>query len=133
MKQFFLPRAFLMVAGLIGFSVGVGQLFFPVAFEASSGVSLGADISLLSEIRSAGGSLFLLGILITVGAFKRSLTKHALFLAATLYLGYGFSRLYAFFVDGIPNQLFVIVTSAEIGIGLLALFIFYRVNQAAKN
>lgn len=124
---------FLAVAGLIGFSVGIGQLFFPIAFEASSGVRLDADINLLSEFRSAGGSLFLLGILILCGAFRQSLTKPALFLAAVLYLAYGLSRLYAFFADGIPNPLFVVVTTAEIGIGLTAFLTFYRVNKATKR
>ena len=40
MKQSLFSRTFLMLAGLIGFSVGIGQLFFPVAFESSSGVDL---------------------------------------------------------------------------------------------
>lgn len=133
MKQFLFPRIFLVLAGLIGFSVGVGQLFFPIGFEASSGVSLDADINLLSEFRSAGGSLFLLGIAIIYGAFRRFLLKYALFLASVLYLGYGLARVYAFVVDGIPNELFVIVTTAEVVIGLVALFMFYRIRKTVRN
>ena len=133
MKQFLFPRVFLVVAGLIGFSVGVGQLFLPVVFEASSGVRLDADINLLSEFRSAGGSLFLLGILIMSGAFKQSLLKHTLFLTSVLYLGYGLARVYAFIVDGIPNNLFIVVTTVEVAIGLAALLTFYEVRKAEKN
>lgn len=133
MKQFLFPRVFLVVAGLIGFSVGVGQLFFPIAFEASSGVRLDADINLLSEFRSAGGSLFLLGILIMSGAFKQSLLKHTLFLTSVLYMGYGLARVYAFVVDGITNELFIVVTTAEVGIGLAAFWLFYKVRKAGRN
>lgn len=132
MKQFLFPRVFLVVAGLIGFSVGIGQLFFPVVFEASSGVRLDADINLLSEFRSAGGSLFLLGILIVSGAFKQSHVKYALFLTSFLYLGYGLARVYAFVMDGIPNELFIVVTTAEVVIGLAALWLFYKVRKAGN-
>ncbi len=133
MKQFFFPRFFLVLAGLIGFSVGVGQLFFPIAFEASSGILLDTDINLLSEFRSAGGSLVLLGIVIVSGAFIRPLVKYALFLVSVLYLGYGLARVYAFVVDGIPNELFIVVTSAEVIIGFAALLMFYGVRKAERN
>ena len=56
MKHSFFLRVVLVFSGLIGFSVGLGQLFFPVSFEASAGISLGTDVALLSEIRGAGGS-----------------------------------------------------------------------------
>lgn len=129
MKQRFYLQTFLALAGLTGFSVGAGQLFFPITFEASSGIDLGTDINLLSEIRAAGGSLVLFGILIVTGVFKRGFTKHALFLTTVLYLSYGFSRLFGFLADGTPNQLFVIVTIVEIAIGSVAFLVYWLIKR----
>lgn len=132
MKQPVFLRVFLVLAGLSGFSVGVGLLFFPLPFEASAGIDLGTDASLLSEIRGAGGPLLLSGILIVYGAFKSSFTRFALLLSTVLYLSYGVSRVYGFAVDGMPNQSFVIVTVVEIVFGMISWVFYYRNKLATR-
>ena len=131
MKQSVFLRAVLVLAGLIGFSVGFGQLFFPVSFEASAGINLGTDTGLLSEIRGAGGSLLLSGILMIYGAFKPSFTSYALLLSAVLYLSYGVSRIYGFVMDGTPNQSFLIVTITELVLGVIS-WVLYRKSKVAE-
>lgn len=119
----------LIIAGIIGMAVGFGLLFFPVSFEASAGISLNNDIDLLSDIRAMGGSLLICGILIFSGVFKKSMIRYSLFLAVVIYLSYGFSRIYAMFVDGVPNQSFIIVTISEMVIGSLAALAFYQFSR----
>ncbi|MNJ88948.1 hypothetical protein D3C87_65080 [compost metagenome] len=126
MKQSVFLRAVLVLSGLIGFSVGFGQLFLPISFEASAGIRLGTDPALLSEIRGAGGSLLLSGILMIYGAFKPSFTRYALLLSIVLYLSYGVSRMYGFAVDGVPNQSFLIVTITEMVLGVISWVLYHR-------
>lgn len=126
MKQRVFLRAVLVLAGLIGFSVGFGQLFFPISFEASAGIELGTDPGLLSEIRGAGGSLLLSGILMIYGAFRQAAARFALLLSTVLYLSYGVSRIYGFSVDGLPNQSFLIVTITEIVLGVTSWLLYHR-------
>ncbi len=125
MKQTLYLRTLLIVAGITGISVGTGQLFFPVAFEASAGIDLGNDNNLLSEIRAAGGTLLTAGLIILCGAFRVQLARFALLLTMVFFLSYGFSRIYGMFADGMPGQSFIIVTIAEMAIGLGAATLFY--------
>ena len=120
MKQSVYVKSVLILAGVIGISVGIGQLFFPIAFEASAGINVAGAASLLSEIRAAGGTLLIAGIAMLFGAFKPSLGDFALSLAMLFYLGYGLSRSYGMVMDGLPGQSLVMVTVAEIIIGLAA-------------
>ncbi len=129
MKQSLSLKAFLVVAGIIGCYVGFGLLFYPVSFEASAGLVLDDNVSLLSELRGIGGTLLLAGILIFSGAFVPWLTSHSLFLTVLIYLAYGLSRVYGMLTDGMPSQAFIGVTVAELAIGLLAIAAYYRFKK----
>ncbi|WP_338813555.1 DUF4345 domain-containing protein [Bernardetia sp. Wsw4-3y2] len=133
MKQSIYLKAILIFAGVIGISVGIGQMFFPIAFEASAGINVEGEVSLLSEIRAAGGTLLIAGIIMFWGAFRHSLSSSALFLAILFYLSYGLSRVYGIIVDGIPNQSLVIVTISEITIGLVAYIVYYRLRKKTSS
>lgn len=131
MKQSVYVKFVLILAGIIGISVGIGQLFFPVAFEASAGISVAGETNLLSEIRAAGGTLLLAGTVMLFGAFKPSSTEFALSLAMLFYLAYGLSRSYGMIIDGIPNQTMVMVTVVEIIIGLAA-YVSYVIRKKER-
>lgn len=131
MKQSVYVKLVLILAGVIGISVGMGQLFFPVAFEASAGISVAGETNLLSEIRAAGGTLLLAGIVMLFGVFKPSSTDFALSLAMLFYLAYGLSRSYGMVIDGIPSQSMVMVTIVEIVIGLAA-YVSYVMRRKGR-
>ncbi len=122
-------KIILSIAGMIGIAVGSGLLFFPVSFEASAGIVLHKDVNLLSDIRAMGGNVLISGILIFSGVLKKNLEAYSLFLAVVIYLSYGFSRVYAICVDGLPNQSFVVVTISEIVIGSFAAVAFYQFRR----
>ena len=127
MKSSIYLKVLLFIAGLIGFSIGVALLFFPIAFEASAGIHLKQnDYSLLSEIRSSGGTLIVFGTVILMGAFKPSLTKISLQTAILLYFAYGFSRLYSIIVDGIPSQTILNAAISEIVIGAICTIFYFK-------
>ncbi len=117
-----LLRVLLFVAGSIGVAVGAGLLFAPVAFEASAGIEVGSDPSLLSELRAPGGALLICGVAIALGAFLRALTFTSTLLGAMLYLGYGAARLVSLAVDGAPAPSLLMAMLLELAIGGMCLF-----------
>ena len=119
-------KTILIIAGLVGMIVGGANLFVPVAFNASSGIDLGNNISLINEMRASGGGLLLSGIVIFLGAFLSHLSFTSTLLATILYLGYGFSRVVSIMVDGMPSGDLVSVAIFEIFVGLIALFGFLK-------
>jgi len=129
MKKSNLVNILLVGGGLIGIGVGSAQLFVPVAFEASAGIRLEDNISLLSEIRGTGGTLLVGGILIALGAFNSKMIFTSIVLSCLFYLSYGLSRIFSMVMDGIPTESLVIVTGLEIAIGLISLFVLYRFGK----
>jgi len=115
-------KMILIIAGLVGMIVGGANLFVPVAFNASSGIDLSNNISLVNEMRASGGGLLLSGVVILLGAFVRRLTFTSILLATILYCGYGLSRILSMILDGMPSDDLVSVAVFEIFVGLVALF-----------
>lgn len=115
-------KVILLISGLIGVGIGSMILLSPVAFYAASGIELSGNISLLSDIRAAGGVLLVAGIFIISGAFIPKLTYTATVIAALIYLSYGASRILAISLDGLPAQELLIATVLEITMGLLCVF-----------
>ncbi len=111
------PRFLLVVSGALLFVIGAAVLFSPRAFFAANGVTLGYDPSLLSEIRAPGGLLVGCAIVMLLGAFRSSITRQALFLAAMVYGSYGFSRLVGMAIDGMPSASLVGATAMELIVG----------------
>lgn len=124
MKKFRTVQILLIVAGIIGIGVGGAQLLIPVAFESSASINLGNNSSLLSEIRAAGGTLLVAGILIMAGAFIPRITYSSVALSALFYLSYGLSRILSMAIDGMPSESLVMATVAEIIVGILSLWVF---------
>ena len=122
-------KTILIVAGLVGMIVGGANLFVPVAFNASSGIDLGDNISLINEMRASGGGLLLSSIVILMGAFVSRLAFTSTLLATMLYLGYGFSRVVSIMIDGMPSDDLVSVAIFEIFVGLVALFGLWKYQK----
>ncbi|VXC07470.1 conserved membrane hypothetical protein [Flavobacterium sp. 9AF] len=120
---------FLMVSGIIGIVIGAALLFIPKPFEASAGINLGDNNSLLSEIRASGGMLFCTGILIFLGTFRPKLTNISLLLSTLFYLSYGLSRILSIIIDGMPDKTLVIATVFEIIIGIISFILFHKSNK----
>ncbi len=130
MKNSKMIKALLIVSGLIGIGIGAALLFIPVAFEASAGIILDQNSSLLSEVRAPGGTLFAAGILILTGAFIAEWTSLSLVLSSLFYLSYGISRLLSMARDGVPHQSIIIATVLELVIGILSISALFNVQRS---
>jgi len=108
-------------------------LCIPVTFESSAGIDLGDNSSLLSEIRAAGGTLLVAGVLILSGAFLPKLTSVSVVLSTLFYLSYGLSRLFSGLMDGIPSESLVIATVVEMVVGVLSLLAWYQFRKEKQR
>ncbi len=112
-------KALLFVTGLIGIGIGGAILVVPADFHATSGIVVGSNENLLSEMRAAGGALLACALIVLAGAFFSRLTFTALLLSTVLFLSYGASRLVSMVIDGLPSSNLMAVTVFELGVGLV--------------
>ncbi|MEV4510165.1 DUF4345 family protein [Dactylosporangium sp. NPDC049525] len=119
-------RILLTVAGLVAVAVGAAGLLAPVAFRRQYGISIGADPSLLSETRSAGGAVLAVGVLLLVGAFVARLAFAAAVSGAVFYLAYALSRGLSVALDGAPAGGLVLGGVVELALGLSCGYVLYR-------
>lgn len=135
MKNSKVLKIILFISGLIASCIGAAILFMPVTFYAGSGITLGADISLLNDIRAMGAGLLALGSLIIAGAFVAKLTFTSAVISTLVYLSYGLSRIMSIAIDGMPVDALVQAMVLEIIIGLVGVFALlkYKENDYMKN
>lgn len=119
-------RTFLFLSGLLLLAIGCGILLVPHAFHASNGIVLGADSSLLSEVRAPGGLLTASAVLILLGAFQASLRPTAMRLTVLVYGSFGLARLLSLALDGIPSTGLVASTVIELVVAAGGLLILLR-------
>ncbi|NTX65548.1 DUF4345 domain-containing protein [Myxococcus sp. CA051A] len=112
-------KTVLLVAGVSGSLIGTPLLFIPKVFHGWSGIDLGGQVSLLSEVRAPGGALLACGLLIMAGALWPRMTFTSLVVSTTLYLSYGVSRVLSLVLDGAPAPELVAAMVAELVIGTL--------------
>jgi hypothetical protein len=118
--------ASLVVAGLSAVVIGGTILFVPSPFFGSTGVELGDNPTLLSDIRGLGALLLAFGVVIAIGGFVRALAFTSALVGAVLYLAYVFARVLSIAVDGMPGSSIVAALVAELVLGLACLFVLLR-------
>ena len=132
MKESKIVKAVLIISGIIGVIVGGSNLIIPIEFNASSGIDLQGNISLINEIRASGGGLLFVGIFILLGTFIKKLAYSSTLLATLIYLAYGFSRGLSIYIDGMPSDdlLYVVVFELIVGfISLITLLKYGNIND----
>lgn len=124
-------KSILFVSGLIAAGIGGAILFTPEVFYAPYGIDLGANYSLLNEVRAPGGALLASGLLILSGAFISKLAFASTLIGALLYLSYGLSRILSMAIDGMPDDRLVQATALELVIGLACIVALgkYRIPE----
>jgi len=130
MKSSNVLRAILLVSGLPAVGIGLSLLFTPVSFQAESGIELLGHTNLLSETRSAGGALAVIGAMIMSGAFVAELSWSSTLMTSVVYLAYGLSRVLSITVDGMPHHALLYAAGAELALGLMG--VFALMNYRAK-
>ena len=121
-------NAVLFVAGGLLTLVGSFILAAPVDFYASNNIDLGANVSLLNELKAPAGLLLAAGLFILGAIFVRSIAQTATSLAALIYLSYAGSRFVSMAFDGVPAAGLVQAAALEgiVGLACLALLMVRR-------
>jgi len=132
MKNVMNTRTYLMICAMIAIGIGAALLFAPAAFQASTGITLGDNINLLSETRAPGGLLLGAGLVMAWGAFSSHMAYTALVLSSLIYGAYGVSRVLSMVLDGIPHANLVAATGLEIVLAIVGLAILGKRRSASS-
>lgn len=114
MTAFHWTRIVLGLSGIVGAGFGMAGLFWPAAFHAMSGIELGDNASLLSELRAPSASLMAAGVLVLVSAFFVRWHVAGALLSIAVYASYGAARLLGIALDGLPHSTLVQATVTEL-------------------
>ena len=121
-------RAILLVAGALLILVGSFILAAPIDFYASNSIELGANVSLLNELKAPAGLLLAAGLFMLGAVFVRGMADMATSLAALIYLSYAVSRFASMAFDGVPATGLVQAAALEgiVGLACLAILMIRR-------
>ncbi|MDC1287412.1 DUF4345 domain-containing protein [Gammaproteobacteria bacterium] len=114
-------KALLFVAGALLILVSIFILASPADFYASNNIELGANVSLLNELKAPAGFLLAAGLFMIGAVFVRRQADTALWLAAMIYLSYAGSRLLSMAFDGVPAAGLVQAAALEGALGVACL------------
>ncbi len=129
MEKSKLVKSLLVISGIIGIIIGGSLLFIPVSFQATAGIDLRGNVSLLSEMRASGGAILVVSVLVMLGVFIAKLTFASVVLTCLFYLSYGVSRIFSIIIDGMPSESLIIATIVEMVIGLLSLLVLVSFRE----
>ena len=116
-------KVVLLVAGMLLILVSILVITSPVDFYAANNIELGANVSLLNELKAPAGMLLGAGLLMVVAIFVRNLADTAMWLATLIYLSYASSRFVSMAFDGMPASGLVHAATLEAVVGLTCLAI----------
>lgn len=119
MKSYVWTWVVLSVSGVIAAAIGAAGLFWPVAFHATSGIELGGNQSLMSELRAPAASLLLAGLFILISAFNCRLHVAGALVSLAVYASYGAARVLSFALDGAPHSILVQAATLELVVAAL--------------
>lgn len=120
-KMSIIRASILLVAGGLLVLIAAFITASPAAFYGSNEIDLGANVSLLNELKAPAGFLLVAGAFMIVAVFVRSLVNTAMLLAAMIYLSYAAARFASMLFDGLPATGLVQAAAIEAVIGLACL------------
>ena len=121
-----LTRLYLLVSAAVLLLVGAMLSFSPETLYNGQGAPLSDNIVLLSDLRSAGALLLVLGFYVLIAPFRDARHNGPLLISALAYLGYGLGRLVSMGFDGPPNAVVGLATGLEWVLGVSALVLLWR-------
>lgn len=113
----------LLVSGALLILVSTSIIVSPTDFYAANSIEIGANASLLNELKAPAGFLLAAGMFMIIATVVRSKSKVALRLAALIYLSYAVTRSVSMVFDGVPASGLVMATALEATIGLTCLLV----------
>lgn len=124
--------ALLVMSGALLILVAGSILLSPADFYAANQIELGANVSLINEVKAPAGFLLVAGLFMLGAVVLRSESDTALGLAAMIYVSYAISRLASMALDGSPATGLVQAAALEGVIGLACVLVL-SIRQMAAN
>ncbi|MEX5727517.1 hypothetical protein Ga0609869_000870 [Rhodovulum iodosum] len=126
MRPTLLEKIALGLSGLTALTIGAFILFAPHVFYASSGITLGEDANLLSELRAPGAGLAGFGFLMLLGIWRHAVRPVGMAAALTVFTAFPAGRLVGLALDGMPSGNVIGALVIELMIAALCLAAFRR-------
>lgn len=131
----FSKKAALSLTALTSFAIGSLLVFAPTFLFGLNGIVLDPSAAMMSEVRSPGVLILLVGIVAATGLLHQPFERPALMISAGLLLSYGVGRLISLPIDGMPPASLQIAAAVELGLGAwcaaLAILSVERCTSAA--
>lgn len=124
-------KGILIVLALTLVVFGGWRLLNPAGFYRFSGLELPGQAGLLSEVRAAGGIIFVSGLVVGLGALRQEWSRASVLLAALVFLSLGMGRLLGIALDGAPGAEVLQGMTVELVLGGLAVFAYFRYREGA--
>ncbi|MDF1716465.1 MAG: DUF4345 domain-containing protein [Antarcticimicrobium sp.] len=124
-------KLLLLTSGLVSAGVGFAVLFLPVGFHAGSGIVLGGNLSLMSEMRAPGALLLAAGGFILASVVVARWQYAATLVSAAVFLSYGLARIYSIVADGMPHETLLTAAGVELFVGLLSVLMIPGLRKPA--
>lgn len=122
-------KVILIVLALTLVIFGGWRLVNPVDFYTFSGLELSDHAGLLSEVRAAGGIIMVSGLLVGLGAFRRSWSRTSLLVGTGAFFSLGLARLLGTALDGSPGAEVIKGMAIELVLAGLGLFAFLKYRE----
>lgn len=125
-----IARTILAGSGAVLAFIGGNLMFAPNSFVQKSGISVGQDPSLMSELTAPSGLLIIAGAFMIRSAMKQHFARPALLLGAVMYGSYGIGRLVSMALHGVPSE--PLVAAAIIELTAAAVLMVLRLTADFK-
>jgi hypothetical protein len=113
----------LALSGLLFIYAGTMRLIKPLGsfclqtYLENPNIKLEAKVDIFNEMRSAGASIALGGVIMLLGIFIKELMMASFIVAIVIFLGYAFGRLVSLKADGKPNKQIIQGLISEVVLG----------------
>lgn len=125
--------AILFVAGSILLAIALFILAEPAGFYAANGIEVGANTSLLNELKAPAGLLLAAGVYLLAAVFVRRLADGATGLGAMIYLSYAAARFGSIWADGMPAPGLLQAAALEAVIGFACVAVLLARRAPARR
>ena len=114
-------KGYLAILGIILLLIGAYISMSPAEYLQQFGLGAHGNINFYSDLRSMGGSLLIFGLVALAGVFKKAFEDSAILMSTIVFAAYGFFRIAAIAIDGVPSGAILGAAAIEIVLALMGL------------
>ena len=128
-----LQTTLLTITGLIALSIGSLIAMDPMDFYSSYGITLAGNTDMLSELRAPGANLAVLGAVILMGAWRKSMRQVSLLIGLIVFGAFAAGRFLGLLTDGIPSDKVLAALLIELIAALLLAMTYFATRRAQQR